>query len=169
MKLPTITTLIITLFFLSPTLTQAKVYTWKDKNGITHYSATPPRPNEKISNLKDDLRITDNKAKAHQAQQTNPKETTPNAEEEAKKERRIATRKKRNYCDGQRKNLALLKRNPNVKWIENGKSTPLTKEQHNDKIRALEDSISTDCSYGDEATERRQHPQNKTTDQKLKD
>ena len=144
MKLPIITTLIIALGFLTATITEAKVYQWKDATGIMHYSSTPPKPTEKISDLKDDIRITDNKAMAHKSQ-PETKATTKNKNTRSKKTR------KRNYCDGQRRNLALLKRNLKVKWIENGKSTALSSEQRKDKLRSLEDSINTDCSFAEEA------------------
>jgi len=150
MKLPIITTLVIALGFLTVTITEAKVYKWKDAEGVMHYSSTPPKPTEKISELKDDLRITDNKAMAHKPQA----EAKTDAEADEKKKARDKKRKKRNYCNGQRKNLALLKRNLNVKWIEKGKSTKLSAEQRKDKLRSLENSISTDCSYGDAGIDR---------------
>ncbi|MCK5812958.1 MAG: DUF4124 domain-containing protein [Cocleimonas sp.] len=157
MKLPTITTFIIALSFLTVAITEAKVYQWKDESGVTHYSSTPPRPKEKISDLRDDLRITDNKAIAHKTTQ----ETKSLNEKEKKKNARSKKTKKRNYCDGQRRNLELLKRNINVKWIQNGKSTKLSSEQRNDKLRSLEDSISNDCSFGEEGERREQKRNNR--------
>ena len=160
MKLPIITTLVIALSFLTVTITEAKVYKWKDAEGVLHYSSTPPKPTEKVSDLKDDLRITDNKAAAHK----------PQAAKSAKKanEKKIARdkkRKKRNYCNGQRKNFELLKRNLNVKWIEGGKSKKLSPEQRKNKLRSLEENIRTDCSYGEEAeTEGKYYKNNKLRD-----
>ncbi len=156
MKLPIITTLIITLSFLVSTVTEAKIYKWKDAAGIIHYSSTPPKPSEKISDLKDDFRITDNKAVAHKNQQ--------GTKEENKKKARSKKTKKRDYCNGQRRNLALLKRNLKVKWIQNGKSIELNPEQRQDKLRSLEDSINNDCSFGEDGQEReerrKQRPNN---------
>ncbi|HFC93251.1 MAG TPA: DUF4124 domain-containing protein [Leucothrix mucor] len=153
MKLPIMITLVIALGFLSVTITEAKVYKWKDAEGVMHYSSVPPKPTEKVSDLKDDLRITDNKAVAHKSKAENNTDTEANK----KKKNREKKRKKRNYCNGQRRNLELLKRNLNVKWIEKGKSTKLSAEQRKDKLRSLEDSISTNCSYGEEAEDRREH------------
>ncbi len=164
MKLPIITTLVIALSFLSVTITEAKVYKWKDAEGIMHYSSTPPKPTEKVSDLKDDLRITDNKAIAHKSQAENKTDTEANK----KKQARDKKRKKRNYCNGQRKNLELLKRNLNVKWIEKGKSTKLSAEQREDKLRSLEDSITANCSYGEEAEDRRKHRRSNKPNSKQK-
>ena len=156
MKLPLITTLAIALGFLSVTFTEAKVYKWKDAEGVMHYSSVPPKPTEKITHLKDDLKITDNKAIADDAsEEDKPKEKT-----EEKKERtngnedieKANLTNKQNFCDGQRKNLELLKRNHKVKWIENGKDTELTADQRKDKIRLLEDSVNNDCNNNDQQT-----------------
>ncbi len=141
MKLPIITTVIITLSFLVFTLAEAKVYKWKDAEGIVHYSSTPPKPSEKISDLKEDLPL------AHKSQQETKKE-------ENNKNTRSKRTRKRDYCNGQRRNLALLKRNLKVKWVQNGKSTRLNAEQRQDKIRSLEDSINDDCSFGENRQER---------------
>ncbi|MCK5903316.1 MAG: DUF4124 domain-containing protein [Cocleimonas sp.] len=141
MKLPIITTLFIALSFLFITLAEAKVYQWKDAAGITHYSATPPRPNEKISNLKDDIRITDNKSVAYKKRKTS-KRTTKQPE---KKTEEI----KQNFCNHQQSNLALLTDNINVKWIEKGKETKLTTKQREDKILLLRQSIKIDCNFNE--------------------
>ena len=160
MKLPIITTLIIALSVLTATLTEAKVYKWQDANGVVHYSSSPPKPDEKFSGLKDDLRITDNKSAADKGAEETQKVSEADKKITEKKQARSEKERKQNYCDGQRRNLALLKRNLNVKWIENGKSTDLNSEQRNEKLRALEDSISADCTYGEEGEERLKHRQN---------
>jgi hypothetical protein len=85
----------------------------------------------------------------------NQQETKATTKKENKKNARSKKTKKRNYCDGQRRNLALLKRNLKVKWIENGKSTELNAEQRNDKLHSLEDSINSDCSFGEEGDQRK--------------
>ena len=150
MKLPIITTLIIALSFLVFTLAEAKVYKWKDAEGVVHYSSTPPKPSEKISDLKEDLHITDNKALAHKSQ----RETKASAKEENNKKSHSQKTKKRNYCNGLRRNLVLLKRNLKVKWVQNGKSTELNAEQRQDKLRSLEESIDNECSFGEDGQER---------------
>jgi hypothetical protein len=154
MKLPIIITLAIALSVLTATLTEAKVYKWQDANGVVHYSSAPPKPNEKVSGLKDNLRITDNKSAAHKGAEEMQKDSESNKEITKKKQARSEKERKQNYCDGQRRNFALLKRNLNVKWIENGKSTDLNSEQRNEKLRALEDSISADCTYEEAGEER---------------
>jgi hypothetical protein len=148
MKLPTITTCVIALFFLSSTTINAKVYTWKDENGITHYAATPPRPSEKISQLTDDLRLINNKATT---QHTKQEESIASTKNDAKKKPHVSKEKNRDYCEEKQKNLILLKKHTQVKWIENGKNTKLSKEQRKDKIHSLEENIRTDCSYNDKA------------------
>lgn len=159
MKLPIITTLIIALGFLSFAITEAKVYRWKDASGVIHYSSTPPKPTEKVSDLKNDLRITDNKSIAHK----NHQETT--TKKENKKNIRSKKTRKRNYCNGQRRNLALLKRNLKVKWIENGKSIKLSADQRHEKLRSLENSINADCSFGEEGEDNRKHRRGNDPDQ----
>ncbi len=161
MQSPTILSLILTLSLLTISTAEAKIYQWKDAAGITHYSATPPKPTEKISDLKDDLRITDNKAVAYKGNEN--KHSTKSSKQKMRSEKT----RKRNFCDGQRRNLALLKRNLKVKWIENGKSTELNAEQRQDKLRELENSISNDCSYGDEA-ERENNRKNKLNEKSEK-
>jgi hypothetical protein len=162
MKLPIITTLAIALSVLTATLVEAKVYKWQDADGVIHYASTPPKPDEKISGLKDDLRITDNRSAAHKNEQETQNNDEINKKNKEQKQNRNEKERKQNYCDGQRRNLTLLKRNLKVKWIENGKSTELNSEQRNEKLRALEDSISADCTYGKAGEEKLKHQQKNT-------
>jgi hypothetical protein len=144
MKLPIITTLVIALGFLAASITDAnKVYKWKDAEGVMHYSSTPPKPTERVSDLKNNLRVTNNKEDTHKPQ----KETKPRIEKNTKRVSNKAKRLQRQYCNNQRKNLRLLKRKLNVKWIKNGKSNKLNDKQRKDKIRSLENSINADCLY----------------------
>ncbi|HIO93090.1 MAG TPA: DUF4124 domain-containing protein [Leucothrix mucor] len=160
MKLPIITTLIIALGFLSITIAEAKVYTWTDATGVIHYSATPPKPTEKVSNLKDDLRITDNKIastkiKEQKEDKTPSKEKQTNHINSDKNKAQIKARKKRGFCNSQRKNLNLLSKHKKVNWVQNGESKPLNSEQRRNKIRAIEQSIHANCSYGEDRKNRK--------------
>jgi len=162
MKLPIITTLAIALSIATVTLVEAKVYKWQDANGVVHYSSAPPKPNEKVSGLKDDLRITDNKSAAHKGEEETQTDSQTDKKAPEQKQARSEKQRKQNYCDGQRRNFALLKRNLKVKWVENGKSTELSSEQRNEKLRTLEDSISADCTYGEAGEESLKHRQENT-------
>lgn len=153
MKLPIITTFAIALSIATVTFVEAKVYKWQDANGVVHYSSSPPKPDEKVSGLKDDLRITDNRSVTSSSEE-DQKNNQPKKEIKEQKQARSEKERKQNYCDGQRRNLALLQKNLKVKWVQNGKSVELNSEQRNEKLRALENSISADCTYGEEGEER---------------
>lgn len=167
MKLPTITTLVIAAGFLTITIAEAKIYTWTDGSGEKHYSATPPKPTEKVSNLKDNLQLTDNTFAA-----TKVPKNTKLLEKEAKPERingndnksKVKTSSKRNLCRSQRRNLSLLEKNRKVNWVQNGKSKPLNSEQRKDKIRILENSIRMDCSFNEEPRDRKTKQQERQDD-----
>lgn len=153
MKRPIIATFAIALGFLSITMTEAKVFTWTDASGVKHYSSVPPRPKEKVSNLSDDLRITDNKSAAPKEKEADKKDSAEK-KTDANKKANNKTKKlplnqaevKQHYCDNQQKNLMLLTQNTSVKWIEKGKETKLTDKQRKEKIRSIHKNIAEDCS-----------------------
>ncbi len=140
MKLPIITTLTLVLFFLGFTFVEAEIFQWKDDTGIIHYSSTPPKPTEKISHLKGNIRFTDNKAMAYK----NHQKAKSSPEKDNKKDIRSKKRKKRNYCNGQRRSLLLLK--TKIRHQKKGKSTTLSSKQRKNKIRSLKESIRSRCS-----------------------
>lgn len=158
MKLPLITTLVIAISFLTITIVEAKIYTWKDASGQMHYSATPPKPTEKISNLKDDLQITDNSSIALLSKKkplSFVKKEKPERINGSDDKSKIKTTHTRNLCRSQRRNLSLLEKNRKVNWVKGGKSKRLNSEQRKDQIRILEDSIRMDCSFGGERKDRK--------------
>ena len=158
MKLSIITTLVIAIGFITITVAEAKIYSWTDISGEKHYSSTPPKPTEKVSNLKDDLRLTDNKFAAIKVQidkKSLDKRTKPERMNGSASPLNIKTSLKRNLCRSQRRNLGLLKKNRKVNWVQNGKSTTLNSEQRTDKIRILEDSIRMDCSFEEDQRDRK--------------
>lgn len=146
MKQPIIATFIIALSFLSLTIVEAKVYTWTDDSGIKHYSSVPPRPKEKVSNLSDNLRITDNSSTAPKVEKKQDIAEKKPSKGIKKKRPLNQAEAKQHYCDNQKNNLMLLTENTHVKWIEKGNETQLTNEQRKHKIRDLHKSIAEDCS-----------------------
>lgn len=52
--------LLVSLLFLCPSDTFAKVYKWVDENGKTHFSDTPPKPEDTVKNLTEFESIEDN-------------------------------------------------------------------------------------------------------------
>ena len=158
MKLPIITTLVIALCFLTITIAEAKIYTWTDDSGEKHYSATPPKSAERISNLKDDLRIVDNKFAA-----TKVPKKTESLIKKAKPERingsdnksEVKRSNKRNFCRSQRGNLSMLKKNHKINWVKSGKNKTLNNKQRKDKILILEENIRMNCSFSGERRDRK--------------
>ncbi len=155
MKLSIISMLVIALGFF--TIAEAKVYTWIDASGEKHYSGTPPKPNEKISNLKDNLRIVDNKFTA-----TKIKKVTKLLAKKVKPERmngsdnkdKVKKSTKRKLCRSQRKKLNMLKRYRKANWALGSKSKRLNNKQRQDRIRILKESIRMYCLFTKEQRDR---------------
>ena len=144
MKRVIITTLAISFSVLS-ILAEAQVYKWTDIKGQIHYSATPPKPNEKILGLKKDLTFSS------KATTTNPNNVDTKADEQKETkdelhELKKTSKQKLAFCKRERTNLALLKENKKVTWIENGKETPLSGEMLKNKIQIVEKNIQTNCT-----------------------
>ncbi len=153
MKLPINITLLVAVGFLTITTLEAKtkVYTWKDASGEMHYSAFPPKPTEKVSSLKDDMRIPDNKENTDKSLEKD--KITENVVNETQKNR-DERNKRLKYCENQYKNIELLKSNKMVKWInKDGKSEILTTEQRKFKLQSLKINIRNNCSSLKKETE----------------
>lgn len=130
----------------------AKYYKWVDEDGVTHYSAQPPKKGEgeiirvksgqssdKDSAMK---RLEERRAKLQQdADKRNNPKSDP--QEEADK-RNAEINKKR--CESFRKNLKIMTENSRVRMLdEKGESRVLPEEERQKKIKEAKDFIQENC------------------------
>ena len=142
MKRPIIITFMIAASFLMVTITEAQIYKWKDAKGQIHYASTPPRPNEKSSELKKDLSFLSSSPSTSEGNVAKKKDKSQNIDSE---ETQKTLNKKLDFCSKEKNNLKLLQQNTAVTWLENGKKIPLSGKMIEDKIQVIKESIKTHC------------------------
>ncbi|RTZ67565.1 MAG: hypothetical protein DSZ29_00575 [Aquificaceae bacterium] len=145
MKRAIITTLAISISALSA-IAEAQVYKWKDNKGQIHYASAPPKPSEKSFDLEKGLIFS---SKATTASPNKVETKTENEHKKTNDESstlKEPSQQKLTFCAKERKKLALLTKNTNVTWIENGKEIPLSGKLLEEKILLTEKSIQTNCT-----------------------
>lgn len=133
------------LFFLS--IAEAKVYKWQDEKGQTHYASTPPKSNEKTTIIGKNSLLMQTKPNTNK--KTDNNKTLSSTEDKTTFSSK-RSKVKRVFCDKKIKNLALLKSNLVVTWIEKGKEIQLSGDSRNDKINALEEDLRDNCDVTNE-------------------
>lgn len=117
-------------------------YKWKDDNGVTHYSAHPPKDKSaqtvRATNITGEAPTTP-ASKPNNAESSAPKEAAP-AEEIAQK-----PIKDPEICKSARKNLKTLKENGRVKVQDGDSYRYLGEKEHQDKIKEMNKLIKTNC------------------------
>ncbi len=153
-KKSVILTSLTTLALVMSINSHAKIYKWTDANGQVHYTAQPPAQKKlriKATNIEDQIKAKAGKYRAPKnVEKTAATDaSTKSDSEEKKSDDELAGPDKQlvKYCDGQRNNLAQLKKNFRNIWIDaKGKKTNLTQEQRKEKVAILQNEINSNCS-----------------------
>lgn len=122
----TLPTLLTVLALMLPMAASAQVYKWKDANGTTHFSETPPPQGVKYESIH-------TRADAAQPRTTAPDnaDKKKNADTGDKADQGRSAQLKR-FCAQLESNISLLKSNQSLQRMgSDGKAAPV-----NDKVRA---------------------------------
>lgn len=148
---------ISSLFLFSMTTTQAEIYKWVDAKGVTHYSAQPPvkkKIRAKAKNIEDQIRSAAGKYRPPKAsQKTSNQENSSSGHSDKNKnidaENSLSPPDKKlvEYCNNQRKNLESLRKNFRTVWVgTDGKKTPLTQKQRQQKVELISKNLKETCA-----------------------
>jgi len=83
MKLKQLMYLGLMVALATPMLVDAQIYKWKDKNGVTRYSDTPPTDNVKVDKIGKEKTTKPAPAAEKEANPAANNKTQPNSEDEA--------------------------------------------------------------------------------------
>lgn len=122
----------------------AEMYKWTDKNGETHYTATPPPPNAKGKDIEDEIKLSTGKlgnlpAPASASQE--PKDDMDQAREDGKK----SEAQHRDFCKQQSSALKQMTANALIKWKDSQGERFLTAEEKTKKMKEIEKNLSSMC------------------------
>lgn len=143
----TILTVSVLLALSASTMAMAgQIYTWEDAQGLSHFSAQPPRgqPATRV-----DIPVTQpmSAAAALPAAPLNDGDTKQQAlDHQVKKEVAAKAIERQQYCDKVRNNLAQLRNNPRLSVEVDGQASRLSEEERQARIADSEKAISTSCT-----------------------
>jgi len=132
------------LLTLGTTAMAGQVYTWVDKQGVTHFSEQPPsdQASSTLSTAAPPPRLP-------AAEKLPPPPSSDPDQEgiERKVKRDIAIQeaKRREYCETIRTNLAQLENNPRLRAQINGEMRRLTEEERQARIAEAKRAIEGSC------------------------
>ncbi|WP_203229961.1 DUF4124 domain-containing protein [Azotobacter chroococcum] len=132
------------LLTLGTTAMAGQVYTWVDKQGVTHFSEQPP--SDQASSI---LSTAAPPPRLPAAEKLPPLPSSDPDQEgiERKVKRDIAIQeaKRREYCETVRTNLAQLENNPRLRAQINGEMRRLTEEERQARIAEAKRAIEGSC------------------------
>jgi hypothetical protein len=126
----------------------AEIYKWTDANGQVHYSATPPRKKVKTKEIGNEIKMAAGKfdpASVKPESDTEESDTDNTDDASQTDGKNKPTKERLAYCKTQRKNLALLENNKNIRWKSFGKETELNDAQRKSKINQIKSQITSEC------------------------
>ncbi len=152
-KLLTIAGLALPLAMLASTsiittTAHAEIYKWTDAKGQVHYSATPPRKKVKTKEIGTEIKMAAGKfdpSSVKLKSDTEESEDQDNDDSPQASGKNKPTKERVAYCKTQRKNLALLNNNKNIRWKSFGKETELNDAQRKLKIKQIKSQIDSEC------------------------
>ncbi len=131
------------------TSVNAEIYKWTDAQGQVHYSATPPTKKVKTKEIGSEIRMAAGKfdpSSVKLKDDTDESEAGNKSNDPSENTgKNKATKERIAYCKTQRKNLALLTNNKNIRWKSFGKETELTAAQRKSKMKQIKSQISEEC------------------------
>jgi hypothetical protein len=131
-----------------PSTAKAEIYKWTDAQGQVHYSATPPTKKVKTREIGTEIKMAAGKfdpSTVKQKSETEDSDTENTEDSSQTKGKNKPTKERIAYCKTQRKNLALLKNNKNIRWKSFGKETELSDAQRKSKINSIKALIMDEC------------------------
>lgn len=134
------TTLALLALVLSPNALSKDFYKWQDEQGVTHYSAHPPRGDKASTKI----RATNIKGKAAPAKSSAPKNEAPAATKPTSVEK-AASKKDPQACKRARTNLKTLQEHGRVRVKEGDDYRFLSDEEHKANQLRAKKEIKTAC------------------------
>ena len=122
-------------------IAQAEMYKWTDKNGKTHYTATPPPADAEGKNISDEIRLSTGKLGNIPAQADKPAAKTGKTQSAAEK----SEKKHRDFCQQQDTALNQMKENSLIKWKDAQGERFLTADEKIKKMKEIEQNIEGMC------------------------
>jgi len=151
--------LTLPLLLISVSLSQladADIYKWTDKEGKTHYSATPPKdPQAKAEDIEDKIKANIGKvqpASNYQAMSntntTNKEKQRSNNTAKSKEDRYKADRSPARiaYCNQLKSNIHTLENSKNIKRVKNGDTKTLNSQQIAAQLKKDKSSLKKNCA-----------------------
>lgn len=132
------------LLTLGTTAMAGQVYTWMDKQGVTHFSEQPPNDQSStaLSTATPASRLPAPE-KLPPVQSSDPEQEA--VERRVKRDVAIQETKRKEYCDTVRANLAQLENNPRLRAQINGEMRRLTEEERQARIAETQRAIESSC------------------------
>ncbi len=130
------------------TTAHAEIYKWTDAKGQVHYSATPPRKKVKTKEIGTEIKMAAGKfdpASVKLKSDSDESEDQENDDSTQTDGKNKPTKERVAYCKTQRKNLALLNNNKNIRWKSFGKETELNDTQRKMKMNQIKSQIASEC------------------------
>lgn len=133
------------LLTLSTAATASQVYTWVDKQGVTHFSEQPP--NDQASSPLSTTAPTPRLPAPEKLPpvQSNDSDQQGDVERKVKRDIAIQEAKRREYCETVRTNLAQLENNPRLRAQIQGEMRRLTEEERQTRITEAKKAIEDNC------------------------
>ncbi len=132
------------LLVLSATAMAGQIYTWVDKQGITHFSEQPPsdQPSSTRTTTAPAPRLP-TPEKLPPVQSSDPEQKA--IERKVKHDIAIQEAKRREYCETVRTNLAQLENSTRLRAQINGEMRRLTEEERQARIAEAKKAIESSC------------------------
>ncbi|GAB3370747.1 DUF4124 domain-containing protein [Azotobacter armeniacus] len=132
------------LLTLGTTAMAGQVYTWVDKQGVTHFSEQPP--NDQASTTLSTAPLAPRLPALERlppVQSSDPEQEA--VERRVKRDVAIQETKRREYCETVRANLTQLENNPRLRAQINGEMRRLTEEERQARIAEAKKAIEHSC------------------------
>lgn len=132
------------LLTLGATAMAGQVYTWVDKQGVTHFSEQPPsdQASSTLNTAAPAPRLPAAE-KLPPVQSNDPDQET--IERKVKRDISIQEAKRQEYCETVRTHLAQLENNPRLRAQINGEMRRLTEEERQTRIADAKRAIEGSC------------------------
>ncbi|SEP56016.1 protein of unknown function [Azotobacter beijerinckii] len=132
------------LLTLGTTAMAGQVYTWVDKQGVTHFSEQPP--NDQSSTALGTATPAPRLPAPEKLPPAKPSDPEQEAvERKVKRDIAIQETKRKEYCETVRANLAQLENNPRLRAQINGEMRRLTEEERQARIAETQRAIESSC------------------------
>ncbi len=125
----------------------AEIFKWKDANGVTQYTQTPPPDPSKAKDIEQEISLSAGKGQAAPAKDTTSEENTDDGLEQARADGAKNELKHQTFCEQQQAALKQLLANPVIRWKSaDGTDKVLSTKERTDKITDFEKNVKELCN-----------------------